>query len=84
MIKKLSVLSVVVGGIVLLGVAAFLIAGLVSVLSPAVSVGIIGGADGPTAIAVSGPTSTAGIFATIAIGLHFISLGMWGLRKSKK
>lgn len=82
--KAISVISVVIGGIVLFGVAAVLIAGLIAVLSPAVSVGMIGGADGPTAITVSGPTSTAGMLAAIAGGLVIFALGIWGLRKTKK
>ena len=82
--KGIAVLAVVIGGIVLLGVGGMLLAGLATALSPAASVGIIGGADGPTAITVSGPTGTAGVIAAIAIGLVIVALGAWGLRKARK
>ncbi len=82
--KVISVLAVVVGGVVLLGMAGMLIAGLATAVSPAASVGIIGGADGPTAITVSGPMGTAGVIAVIAIGLVIVALGAWGLPKAKK
>jgi len=56
MIKKvLSIISIIIGGLVLLGVAIPPIVGaILKAQTAAGSVGIIGGADGPTAIFLRG------------------------------
>ena len=83
--KGFAVAAVVVGGIAVLGVAAMLIMSMVTALSPSASIGIIGGADGPTAIMVSGPTmGMGGMIAAVVIGILLFGVGIWGLRKIKK
>ena len=53
--------------------------------APSASIGIIGGADGPTAIMVSGPTTGMGVMiAAVVIGILLFGVGIWGLRKIKK
>ena len=49
------------------------------------SVGIIGGADGPTAILIAGPAAmwAAGIIAAAAAGILLCAAGIWGLKKTR-
>ena len=48
----------------------------------AASVGIIGGADGPTAIFVSGPTFLLELLSALVI-LFFIALAVYVIRRKK-
>ena len=48
------------------------------------TVGIIGGADGPTAVMVTGVTSVGSAVTEAVVGVLLIVAGIWGLRKSKK
>ena len=48
------------------------------------SIGIIGGADGPTAIVLVGTVGAGSIIVEIVIGVLLIVAGIWGLRKIKK
>lgn len=82
--KALSIISIIAGGLVLLGVAAPLIIGLVlNAQSAASTVGIIGGADGPTAIMLVGTIGAGSVIVEILIGVLLIAVGIWGLRKCK-
>jgi len=70
---------------VLLGVAIPPIVGAVLKAQMAAgSVGIIGGADGPTAIFLAGTIGVGSVIAEIVIGVLLIAVGIWGLRKLKK
>lgn len=82
--KALSIISIIAGGLVLLGVAAPLIIGLVlKAQSAASTVEIIGGADGPTAIMLVGTIGAGSVIVEILIGVLLIAVGIWGLRKCK-
>ena len=82
--KALSIISIIAGGLVLLGVATPLIIGLVlKAQSAASTVGIIGGADGPTAIMLVGTIGAGSVIVEIVIGVLLIGLGIWGLKKLK-
>ena len=81
--KVLSIIAIVAGGVVLLSVAAPMIIGAVLEAKVASSVGIIGGADGPTAVMVVGTLGTGIVIAKVVIGLLLIVAGIWEYRKCK-
>ena len=83
--KALSIISIIAGGLVLLSVVAPVIIGAVlKAQTAASSIGIIGGADGPTAIMVVGVTGVGSIIVESVVGVLLIIIGIWGLRKIKK
>ena len=83
--KVLSIISIIAGGLVLLGVVAPLIVGLILKAQTAASaVSIIGGADGPTAIFLAGTIGAGGMVVEIIIGVLLVVLGILGLKKCKK
>ena len=83
--KILSIISISVGGLVLLGVAIPPIVGAVlKAQTAAGSVGIIGGADGPTAIFLAGTLGAGSVIVEVLIGVLLIAVGIWGLRKLRK
>ena len=83
--KVLSIIGIIVGSLVLLSVVAPMIMGVIlKVQVVANSVGIIGGADGPTAIMLVGTVGAGNIIIEIVIGVLLIAAGIWGLKKFKK
>ncbi len=83
--KVLSIISIIAGSLVLLGVEIPPIVGaVIKAQTAAGSVGIIGGADGPTAIFLAGTVGVGSIIVEIIIGILLIAVGIWGLRKLKK
>ena len=83
--KALSIISIIAGGLFLLSVVAPVIIGAVlKAQTAANSIGIIGGADGPTAIMVVGVTGVGSIIVESVVGVLLIIIGIWGLRKIKK
>ena len=83
--KAFSIISIIAGGLVLLSVVAPVIIGAVlKAQTAASSIGIIGGADGPTAIMVVGVTGVGSIFVESVVGVLLVIIGIWGLRKIKK
>ena len=82
--KVLSIIGIIVGSLVLLSVVAPMIMGIILKVQVANSVGIIGGADGPTAIMLVGTIGTGNIIIEIVIGVLLIVAGIWGLKKFKK
>lgn len=81
--KVLSIVSIVVGGLVLLSVIAPMIIGAVLANQLSDSVGIIGGADGPTAVFVVGTFGAGGVIIESVIGVLLVAAGIWGLHKCK-
>ncbi len=81
--KVISIIAVVAGGLVLLNMAAPIIIGAILKAQVASSVGIIGGADGPTAVMVVGTLGAGSVIAEVVIGLLLIVAGIWGYRKYK-
>ena len=82
--KVVSIAAIIVGALLLLSAAAPMIMGMIlNVPSANPSMGIIGGADGPTAIVVAGSVSIGGMMITIAIGLLLIAAGILALVKCK-
>lgn len=83
--KVISILSMIAGGFVLLSVAAPMVIGsLLKVQTVANTIGIIGGADGPTAVVLVGTLGGASIVIEILLGVVLIAGGIWGLKKTKK
>lgn len=82
--KVLSIISIVVGGLVLLGVIAPMIIGAILSSQTSGSVGIIGGADGPTAVFVVGTFGVGSVIIESVIGVLLVAVGIWGLYKCKK
>lgn len=82
--KVISIIAIIAGGLVLLSVAVPMIIGAILKAQAASSVGIIGGADGPTAVMVVGTVGAGGILIEIVIAVLLIVAGVWGLRKIKK
>ncbi|MBR6536656.1 MAG: oxaloacetate decarboxylase [Lachnospiraceae bacterium] len=82
--KVLSIISIVAGGLVLLGVIVPMIIGAVLSSQPSGSVGFIGGADGPTAVFVVGTLGAGGVIIESVIGVLLVAVGIWGLIRCKK
>ena len=83
--KVLSIIGIIVGSLVLLSVVAPMIMGVIlKVQVVANSIGIIGGADGPTAIMLVGTVGVGSIIIEIGIGVLLIIAGIWGMKKFKK
>ena len=82
--KVLSIIAIVAGGLTLLSVVAPIIIGAVLEAQISNSVGIIGGADGPTAVMVVGTLGMGSVIIEIVIGILLVGVGIWGLRKSRK
>ena len=82
--KAISVAAIVVGVLALLSVAVPVIIGNIFEMTPPESVGIIGGADGPTAIMLAGTVGSGTIIIAVAIGALLITAGILGLVKIKK
>ena len=86
--KEISVAVIAIGVLILLGSAVPMLIGVIvaviAELSMPASVGIIGGADGPTAIMISSISGIGGTVVMIAIGILLIAAGIWGLIKAKK
>ena len=83
-LRVICIACIVLGAVELLGsLAAWLLACVFPALSVSVgqaaSVGVIGGADGPTAIFVTGPVWTAYLPPVL-----LMAVGIFGLRKLKR
>ena len=71
--KALSIISIIAGGLVLLSVVAPVIIGAVlKAQTAASSIGIIGGADGSTAIMLVGVTGVGSVITEIIIGVFLV------------
>lgn len=79
--KVVSIISIVVGGLLLLSVIVPMIIGAVLTNQMSDSVAIIGGADGPTAVFVVGTFGAGSVIVESVIGVLLVAVGIWGLRK---
>lgn len=82
--KVFTIIPIIAGSLVLLGVAAPAIMGFIFKSKVASSVAIIGGADGSTAIFLAGTLGAGSVIAEIVIGVLLIAAGIWGLKKLGK
>ena len=82
--KVISIIAMIVGGLFLLSGVAPMIMGIILKVQIASSVGIIGGADGPTAIMLVGTLGTDSVIIEIVTGVLLIVVGVWGLQKTRR
>ena len=82
--KVLSIISIVAGGLILLSVIVPMVIGAILTSQVSGSVGIIGGADGPTAVFVVGTLGAGGVIIESVVGVLLIVVGIWGLIRCKK
>jgi len=82
--KALSIISIIAGSLMLLSVVAPMIIGAILEAKATGAIGIIGGADGPTAIFVAGKLGAGSIIVEVLIGVLLVGIGIWGIRKIKK
>ena len=75
--KVISIIAMIVGGLFLLSGVAPMIMGIILKVQIASSVGIIGGADGPTAIMLVGTIGAGNVIIEIVIGVLLIVAGIW-------
>lgn len=85
MVKKIILIAAIIVGafMVISGFAPMI---MVAILEAQVasSVGIIGGADGPTAVMVSGVSGTGSVVLEIVVGVLLVIAGICGIKKCKK
>ena len=82
MVKKIiSIAIIILGAYMVIGGVAPMIIGAILRTQVASTVGIIGGADGPTSILVSGVIGTGSVVLEIVVGVLLICAGILGLRK---
>ncbi len=82
MVKKMiSIVIIMVGAFMMISGVAPMILGAILEARPAGSVGIIGGADGPTAVMVVGALGSGSVIAEVLIGALLVVVGIWGCRK---
>ena len=89
MVKKIISIAVIIVGafMVLSGVAPMIVGAILEAQMEsqiANSVGIIGGADGPTAVMVVGTLSIGSVIIKVVIGVLLVAGGIWRYRKSKR
>ena len=85
MIKKIiSIVAIVLGAFMVIGGVAPMIIGAVLEAQVATSAGIIGGADGPTAVLVAGKLGIWSVILEVLAGILLIAAGIWGCRRNKK
>ena len=83
--KVLSIIGIVSGSLILSSVVVPMIIGEILKAQTVVdSIGIIGGADGSTAIMIVGTVGAGDILIEIVIGVLLIVAGIWGLKKFQK
>jgi len=52
-------------------------------ISNSSSIGIIGGADGPTSIFIAGRIGSGSVIGGLLIGVLLVGAGIWGYKKSR-
>ena len=89
MVKKIISIAVMIVGVFMVigGVAPMIIGAILEARMEAQianSVGVIGGADGPTAVLVIGTLGMGSVIAKVLIGVLLVAVGIWGCRKGKR
>ena len=83
--KVISIAIIIVGALLIIGgIAPMVVGTILQVQIPSASVGIIGGADGPTAIMVTGVSGTGNVAVEIIVGILLIVVGIWGCCRREK
>lgn len=85
MVKKIiAIVAIVIGALMVVSGVAPMIIGAILEAQIASAVGIIGGADGPTAVMVTGVSKTGSVALEIMAGVILIFAGAFMLRKFRK
>lgn len=83
--KVLSFTAIVVGGLLLISTLVPMLIGLlITASAEPTAVGIIGGADGPTAIMITASTGLGGMILAGIAGILLIAAGIWQLVRIRK
>ncbi len=82
--KIVSIAGIVVGALLVLSQIAPMVIAAILKTQISDSVGIIGGADGPTAVLVVGTLSAGSAVLEILLGIFLIIIGIVGYRKYKE
>ena len=85
MVKKIiGIAAIIIGALMILSSVAPMIIGAILEAKAASSVGIIGGADGPTAVMVTAVSGTGNVILEMIAGVLLVVRGIWGLRRNQK
>lgn len=85
MVKRIiAVLAIILGALMVIGGVSPMIIGAILEAQTSTSVGIIGGADGPTAVFVAGKLGIWSVIMEVLIGVFLIAAGIWGCWRCKK
>ena len=79
--KTLFVTSIIVGILILVSVVVPIIIGVVE--KTQASIGVIGGADGPTSIMIVGAFGSGSLILKTLLGIILIVIGRWWLKRNK-
>lgn len=82
--KIIAVLAIIIGVLMVISGVAPMIIGAILEAQVSTSVGIIGGADGPTAVFVAGRLGIWSVIVEILVGVLLIIAGIWGYWRCKK
>ena len=82
--KIIAIIVTAIGGLMVISGVVPMVVGKILEAQIATSAGIIGGADGPTAIFVTGVSGTGYVLLEILVGVLLIIGGIWGYKKVKK
>jgi len=82
--KIIAIIVTAIGGLMVISGVAPMVIGKILEAQVLASTDIIGGADGPTAIFVTGIARTGHVLLEILVGILLIIGGIWGYKKVKK
>ena len=83
--KVISTVGIIVGTFMIVcNVAPMIIGAILRMqISNSSSIGIIGGADGPTSIFIAGRIGSGSVIGGLLIGVLLVGAGIWGYKKSR-
>ena len=84
--KIISVVSIILGALLIVqAVAPISLATILRMqISDAASIGIIGGADGPTSIMIAGRIGNSSVIVEVLAAILLIGVGIWGYRRNSR
>ena len=82
--RVLSIIIIIIGTILVLGGVAPMVMGAILKTNLPATVGVIGGADGPTSIYVAGVVGTGHILVEVVVGMLMIGCGIVAYKKIRK
>lgn len=79
--KVIVILAIIIGALMILSGVASMIIGAILEAQASATVGIIGGANGPTSVIVTGVTGTGNVILEILVGLLLTVAGILEYRR---